>query len=300
MLLLFQHWRSKHLSPRNLKKAQYEQSIFRAFLDAYPSIAARVRTVSQPDDDFPDVVTMQMDGLSVQWELGEWLQPDQTAIAKKRERLKADIEETLGDQGINFTEHILFCLLSLQQQVSRFDKRDGDTLCTEIMRLIQDVDTRWSHSQFWWSLQGYLCRTFDGYPTLQKYMATIHFEPRVRQGEKQYWADYIPWICLEEQGGAYTPQVALDELINRLKRKNEHYGTFGESDIRLVIHYNHAVLYNTPFIGIMGSNVYRTFEDVAILAAKCLEEIVIPFKRVYLLNAPGREVFEIYPKLGRC
>src|SRR5437660_1648374 len=139
MLLLFQHWRSKHLSPRNLKQAQYEQSVFQAFLDADPSFAARVRIVSQPDDDFPDVVTLQPDGLSVQWELGEWLQPNQTAIAKKRERLKADIEETLGDQVINLTEHILFCLLSLQQQISRFDKRDGDMLRTEIMRLIQDV-----------------------------------------------------------------------------------------------------------------------------------------------------------------
>src|SRR5262249_1181029 len=159
----------KQLSPRNLKQAQYEQSIFQAFFDAYPSFAARVRIVSQPDDDFPDVVTVQMDGLLVQWELGGWLQPDQTAIAKKRERLKADIEEGLGDQGINFTEHILFCLLSLQQQVSHFDKRDGNTLRTEIMRLIQDVDTRWLHNKFWRSPQGYLCRTFDEYPTLQKY-----------------------------------------------------------------------------------------------------------------------------------
>jgi hypothetical protein len=62
MLLLFQHWRSKYLFPRNLKQAQYEQSIFQTLLNAYPSLVACVRTISQPDDDFPDVVPMQTDG----------------------------------------------------------------------------------------------------------------------------------------------------------------------------------------------------------------------------------------------
>ena len=62
MLLLFQHWRSKYLFPRNLKQAQYEQSIFQTLLDAYPSLAACVHTISQSDDDFPDVVPMQTDG----------------------------------------------------------------------------------------------------------------------------------------------------------------------------------------------------------------------------------------------
>ena len=50
--------------PRNLKQAHYEQSIFQTLLDAYPSLAACVRTIFQPDDDFPDVVSTQPDGSS--------------------------------------------------------------------------------------------------------------------------------------------------------------------------------------------------------------------------------------------
>ena len=59
----------------------------------------------------------------------------------------------------------------------------------------------------------------------------------------------------------------------------------------------HAALLNSI---LRIQDQHQTFEDVAIHVAKYLEEIVIPFKRVYLLNAPGREVFEIYPKLERC
>jgi hypothetical protein len=56
---------------RNPEQAEYERSIFEAFLCAHPSWAAQVRTVFQPDDCFPDVVTEQVDGSTVKWELGE-------------------------------------------------------------------------------------------------------------------------------------------------------------------------------------------------------------------------------------
>lgn len=87
---------------------------------AYPSWAAQFRTVFQPDDYFPDVVTEQVDGTIVEWELGEWLKPDQMARAKTREGIETDIMNAIGDQGSNNTQHNLLCVLLTQRRRQTF------------------------------------------------------------------------------------------------------------------------------------------------------------------------------------
>jgi hypothetical protein len=102
----------------------------------------------------------------------------------------------------------------------------------------------------------------------------------------------------EAWGGSYDPQEALDALACVIEDKIGHYGPFGEEDVRLIVFYNRAALYNTPFGGI----AYRKFEDVAALAAKKLRALRVPFKTVYLLKAlePELEAFEVYPMFRKC
>jgi hypothetical protein len=134
------------------------------------------------------------------------------ASGKTREQIETDIMNAIGDQGSNSTQHILCCMLSLRGDVKRFNQRDAAGFRAEVMRMIEDVDIRWPQNPFWWSPQGYRCTTFDEYPTLSKYMASVHFEPRFVRGKRREWQSCQPWIVTEAWGGSYDPQEALDAL----------------------------------------------------------------------------------------
>lgn len=172
----------------------------------------------------------------------------------------------IGNQDENRTQHILFCMLSLQEDARRLDQRAAKSFRDELMHLIQDVDTRWKHNRSWQSLQGYLCREFNEYPALNKYLA------------------------------------ALDALINAIEKQVRQYGLSGKEDVRLIVYYNQAFRYNTPWLGFAGPGqpYYRNFRDVAKLAAHEVGQLEVPFEKVYLLNALEPEAFEIYPVLLRC
>ncbi len=283
---------------RNASQTQYERSIFEAFLAAHPSFAARVQEVGTPCDEFPDVVTKLADGASVEWELGEWLDPSQMAAGKATERIEAEILRAIGDQGPNGLRHILFCMLSLQSGVTRFDGHDRAGFKEELLRLIKAVDAGWPQNQSCQSPQGYRVTTFEEYPRLKKYLVSVHFEPCVVGGKRRKWPFDQPWIVFEGRGGAYDPNDAVAALARVIKDKAVHYGTFGEKDVRLIVFYNQAILYNTPFQGLAN----RTFADVAAIAARILGNIDVPFTKVYLLKAPDPdpEAFEVYPGLRQC
>jgi len=279
---------------RDPKQAEYERAIFDAFLDAYPSFAARVTDVIQPDAAFPDVTTRLKTGGHVEWELKEWLEKEQMAAGKRRECLDAAIQRAIPERP-NTTTHILCCMLT-PRAGARFDTADTEGFKEELDRLIADVDRRWPDNRAWHSPQGYLCRSFEGYLTLGKYLTEIHFEPRVIAGERREWFAGQPWVFLEAWGGAYDPQQAVDALVALAVEKVSGYGPFGQQDTRLLIFYNRAITYNTPFYGL----AYRSFADVAPVVARKLAVIRVPFSLVYLLNALEREACEVYPECHQC
>ena len=287
------------MSPRNPEHDEYDGPIFEAFLSAYPTLESNIQCWYHPDNDFPDIETVHTDGKKVQWELGRWLQCDQMRAAKKREQLEANVMQAIGNQAVNRPQHILFCMLFFREYDRRFDQRDAESFRDTLMHLIQDVDAHWQHNREWQS-RGYSCIMFDEYPVLKKYLSRINFEPRMKREERQYWPSGEDWICPESWADAYNPQIALEALTKAIRDKVERYGLSGKEDVRLIVHYNEAVLYNTPYRGFAGRSHYRNFQDVAELAANEVRKMRVPFKKVYLLNVPEREAFEIYPVLLRC
>lgn len=284
------------------EKREDERAALDAFLAAHPTFAARLQKIqSDREDSHADIRTKLHDGTWVAWQLGEWLEESQMKAAKERERLEAKIMGAIGEQGPNSTKHIRHCTLSLKERegkVHRFDRRDAACLKTEIHGLIGGVDSRWKQNRSWQSPQGYRCTTFEAHPTLGKYLDAIHFDPRVERWVRREWPASQPWIHFEAPGGHYVSQVAVDAMKLRVKEKAEHYGTFGKEDVRLIVFYSQAALYNTP----LPDLAFRSFEDLASIAAATLSHSRVQFTKVYLLKAlyPSPEAFEIYPGLGRC
>lgn len=275
------------------KKREYERAVFKDFLSAHPTFASRVQDIApREEDSHVDVSTRLVDGTRVDWQLEEWLDENQMKAAKHTERLEADILNAIGEQGPNKTRHIRHCALSFNEDVGRFDTKDGPMFRAECFRVIGDVDSSWQRNPSWHSQQGYRCTAFEAYPTLGKYLAGIHFDPH------NEWPSSQPWIHFEAWGGPCDPRVAIAALKQAIKKKAAHYGRFGNEDVRLIVFYHQAILYNTPFDG----RQVDTFEDLASIAKETLSRIAVPFKKVYLLNAlgPVPEAFEVYPTVRRC
>lgn len=116
-------------------------------------------------------------------------------------------------------------------------------------------------------------------------------------------------------GGSYDPKDALNAATRILLKKVTHYGPAARG-VWLVIYYDRAILYNTPFHSLSIDD----FEGVAGLVADTLKGQNVTFDRIYLLAArgdidgelaaalreagiafkEGPEAFEIFPALARC
>lgn len=55
------------------------------------------------------------------------------------------------------------------------------------------------------------------------------------------------WIQFPLSGGAYSPTAALAALEQVLEKKLKKYDGRQTGDLRLIIHYDQAVIYNSPF-----------------------------------------------------
>ena len=191
-------------------------------------------------------------------------------------------------------------MMVLEDDPVGFDPADGAAFRSELYTLIEETDRRWSSERFWHSPQGRVCRKFESYPTLSKYVASVHFDPLQFGNTKlEPWPVGQPWIFFRAWISSYASETALNALLKIIEKKRAHYGRSQEArHVHLLIHYGRAMRYNTPYYGIG----VRGFEDVATVAAQALTGKPLVFEKVYLLEAlePGVQAFEIYPKLCRC
>lgn len=286
----------RSMATRAPSHAQEERTIFEAFLAAYPSFAAQVESIRQPDDEFPDVIVGWKDGTEVDFEFGEWLDGAQMAEAKRHERLEAAILDSIGPQGANPSRHFRAVMLTPREDVPRFDAADKAGFKVALTALIEETERRWPAERGWHSPQGRVCRDLAASPPLSKYLRSVLLDPLVVRGQERPRPAGQPWIFLKLRGGSYSPDTALRALAGILEQKIRHYGRFSRPT-RLVVYYGKAVAYNTPYIGIET----REFANVAALAAQVVRG-QDSFEKIYLLNAlePGAEAFEIYPGCTRC
>jgi len=269
---------------RSVAQSDEETAIFQAFLRAYPSFAVKVKVVRQPDGDSPDLITELTDGTLMDFELAEWLLGTHMAAAKRRERLAGSIINAIGAQPANESSHFRAVMLTPREHARPVSPAAAAAFRASLMDLITETDRRWPAE-----------RDLRAYSSLEKYLAAVHFEPLVVGGHARPWPGGN-WIFNELPGGSYSPDSALEALRGILEQKIGHYAGFSPPT-RLIVYYNKAVAYNTPYLGVE----IREFADIAALAAQMVATQRV-FEKIYLLNAldAGLAVYELYPGCVLC
>jgi hypothetical protein len=320
------------VQPRDPKQTERELAVFACFLEAHPSFAADIASYGPAPDDFPDIAVNLKSG-SMGFELGEWLHARQMAEAKRKESLRAKLryvlDPCLGHRPRNFVH------VAIDVRDAIFDERDGDPLRGEFSHMVLDVDESWCREPLT-QQAGYPLSDFARYPSIGKYVESMLFWPRNPRaeriiskaldnalndpeitrlleqsaGEAKAWIEATgyqladsrqadAWINFPLGGGAYSSESALQALTEILKKKTTRYAGRQTGDLCLIIYYDEAVLYNTPY----KDRKRGTFADFAYEAGQFLiGRDTTPFGKIYLLRAlrPDPEVFEIWPTFGRC
>ena len=146
---------------RETKQAAEELAVFTAFLTAHPNFAATVAATHQPEAEFPDITVRLHDGNRIDFELAQWLDPNQMGQAKRREQLADAITDAIGEQGENCSQYFNFVLLFPQPHFPRFAQADAKGFRADIWTLIGEIERRWPEERFWHSPQGCQLNRFD-------------------------------------------------------------------------------------------------------------------------------------------
>jgi hypothetical protein len=282
---------SRHVSSEQ-EKEKKNRAVFESFLKAWPSFAASLASWQVDlEDTFVDVNCRLISGDEIAFQLGEWLDGAQMSASLSRKRLEEQILGQLRD--LNVPKNIHCVWLVPKDDTPRLNPRTATRLKAELSELIHKIDGIWNQNPVWHSLQGYPCRGLRRYPTLEKYLREVHFNPIPRQSE----LGFGDWIQFEPDGGAYSPEKALRSLEAILDKKLGHYGHVPQP-FQLLIHYATGYLHNTPYHSIE----MRTFADVAKHAARVVEtrthNVKLPFADVYLLEdvGPHPQAFRLFPR----
>lgn len=304
---------------------QQELKVFGRFVEGYRSFGAQVEYEAASEEP-ADILAKLKDGVEIGFQLGEWLEPSQTATAKRKEKLRTALQGILS--AFSTQEPRNLACVAIEVKGTTFQDKEADKFKNEFSRLIAEVD---QDCEDCWAMT-----EFAAYPTLRKYVLSALFSPRGSYQERiigerldRAWSDpemrrlllqfheearawaeaqgldishdvQAPsWIQFSADGGASSSENAIQALTTIISKKISHYGRSLRRDLRLIIYYDEAVLYNSPYY----DQKYETFEDVAQEAARLLAaNPILPFTKIYLLNAlsPGPEVFEVWPTLAKC
>jgi len=271
-----------------------ERVIFRIFLEANAMLATDVVRFEKIPDEFPDIAAYLRDGTRLTFELREWLDIQQMMQMKGVERLEGKVLAAVGEQGRNQLRHIQFVSLQLSDKILAFEEGDAAAFRREHFELIHETDRRFPEERGWHARAYHSEGEFRRYQTLKKYLRQVLFS-HVIDGRGLHRKRFPAgrWITMRPWGGSYDPKDALAALRESLTAKLSKYSPSAANGVRLIVYYDKAFMYNTPFWGPETNK----FGDVAAMAARSLAGVSVPFARVYLLNAlqPGAEAFEIFP-----
>ena len=286
-----------------------EKFIFESFLRACPEFAGDPirewdvvdkwyanRALSPPLEPFdkrPDIIALTTSGKKIGIELKSWVNQEQIAEARERERIQDDILKAIGKQPPNQTQNIGYVWLSPKHV--RFDVRDAADFRDQLFRLIARVDNDWSRKPgFEQTCSGDVDR-FEEFPLLKKYLHRIRFRPATRS------RGTVRWIRFPDASRHYSPAEMLETLESSLlsHRHDERYKDLraqaGLDEVYLLIHYDFkAFAYNTPF-----DAPNFGFKEAATFASQVVDGDGNFFDRIFLFHfLPGEEAaYEIFPDL---
>ena len=272
-----------------------EKNTFAAFLAAVPEFAGEaVQNWCQPKEDPPDVLCTTTSGHQVGLELTGWLDDGQIADAKSTESIEDTIRKAIRPEPPNNTEHIhLAWLLTLPK--ARVKPADAGTFRTELLQLVDEVDSRWNGEEDWQSPQGCWWRDFSRYPTLGKYLSEVRFFPRSAFRTWSSTKGGQHWLTFPMPGGAYSEESMVAALKGRLAGKIQKYaarpGSLDEFD--LLVHYDLAWAYNSPV-----ETLTFKFADAARAGADFIGDDPGAFDRIFLFvpHNETQKVFQLYPR----
>jgi hypothetical protein len=322
---------------RNAEQTEREGIAFDLFLKACPSLADSVARFHPANEASADVTAILKSGTEVDFQLGEWLDQNQTRTAVKLDGLRRAISKALRPCLSYSPRNFRSVLLKVKEAASSRAGQFGG-LNEEFSRFAADVDSRWPLERFWHT-GGYYCDDFTDYPALCKCIESAHFwphnafsgirhaleqallDPEIRAHSEraskesaalshtpyaQRSEDELPadsWIGFDSEGSAYASETAIAALHTIIEKKLKRYAIPKDREARLIVYYDLAVVRNTPYHDCLN---YRNFDDVAREAARFVSRFLHdrkpPFSKIYLLKAlwPTPEAFEIWPIFIKC
>ena len=272
-----------------------EKSIFTEFLNAAPNFAGEnIASWGQPKEDPPDVFCTTTAGRTIGIELTEWLDQGQMSEAKGLESIERSILTAIQPDPPNNTEHIHFAsLLTLPR--ARVRPADAGLFRAELLRLVDEVDSRWDSESWWHSAQGCQWVDFGRYPALGKYLSQVHFFPRSAFGHWSSTKGGQRWLTFQCRGGAYSEDSMVDALLKRIEDKIQKYAARPAhlNGFDLLVHYDLAWAYNSPV-----ETPWFRFADAARVGADFIGDDPGAFDRIFLFVPieAGQRVFQLYPR----
>lgn len=273
---------------------QREKFIFASFLKVCPEFAGEPikewdvvdewyanRALAPPPKPFdkrPDVIALAASGKRIGIELKGWVNREQIAEARKREKIQDDILKAIGKQPSNETQNIGYVWLSPKHV--RFDVSDAASFRDQLFRLIARVDNDSARRPASEQMSSLDVDGFEELPLLKKYLHRIRFRPANRS------RGTVRWIRFPDASRHYSPNEMLETLGSSLAahKGDERYkdlkNRVGLDEVYLLVHYDFkAFAYNTPF-----DAPNFGFKEAADFASKTLNGDGGYFDRVFLFH----------------
>jgi hypothetical protein len=267
-----------------------EKAIFEAFVKFRPDFAGK-KVVCEAGPDPPDYICANEAGARIGVELGEWLNEAQIRESKERERIEDSYCSVVKSEDEASPPNIGWVYFNQKDLVS-LAPSDAPTFKTELYQCVKEVDDGWLDNPECDDPQGYTLRDLGTYPTLAKYLHGLHF----RSTERIKSIRGIAWISFRPHGGAYSPDDAVNALLELLNKKINKYANLRRdqklSELYLVAYYDQGLIHNTPYLGLdLG------LDDIAEIAAIKVARNPGPFQKVFLFNSLPQDmaVYQLWP-----
>ena len=265
-------------------KRTAEANLFKYFLTLCPDFAGgKVASWHQPTDDPPDVICHTASGDVVAVELSNWLDESQISRRKPRQQMEQLINTALGEVPENWTQNFHSVWMHPCQRIDRASFRP-EPFRRQLFDWITELDTAGVRET-----RVSVPSKYDAVSHVLEYIEI--FTIRDQGGRLEYY-----WISFPAHASWYTPETMVNVLQRRLSdkcnryRENEKLKAFAQRV--LLIHYDQALIYNTPV-----ETPHFKFHHAADAARTFLNRDAGVFDRVYLMISlePSGKVFQLYP-----
>ena len=165
---------------------------------------------------------------------------------------------------------------------------------SDLLVLLDAIDKRWTSEPEWDTPQGFAFSDFANYPTLAKYLNSFYIHPRKPHSASSMKKGGLHWLTFPAGGGAYSPDSMVDALCECIEAKTKKYAAkpAGAAEFYLLVHYDKALLYNTPVLGIDFG-----YAEAVKAASDRIGNVVGLFDRIFVFVpvANGKRAFQLYP-----